>query len=88
MPITLTPSGGFTGNGSSYVLLWSRPPVPQHLHAATVSTQPPAITGTSPVKGYVYVQTVKTTTIANYTLQVQGSLNGVTSSVSIPFAVQ
>jgi len=85
--ITVTPSGGFTG---AVPLTCSviAPAGAVSIPTCTVSTQPPAITGTSPVKGYAYVQTVKTTTIANYTLKVQGTYNGITSSVSIPFAVQ
>ena len=87
VPITVTPSGGFTG----LVPLTCSVAAPSgavSIPTCTVSTQPPAITGTSPVKGYVYVQTVKTTTIANYTLKVQGTAGGVTSAVSIPFLVQ
>jgi len=87
VPITVTPSGGFTG---AVPLTCSviAPSGAVSIPTCTVSTQPPPITSTSPVKGYVYVQTVKTTTIANYTLQVQGTYNGITSSASIPFAVQ
>ena len=87
VPIIVTPSGGFTG---AVPLTCSviAPAGAVSIPTCTVSTQPPAITGTSPVKGYVYVQTVKTTTIADYTLNVQGTAGGVTQSVSIPFAVQ
>ena len=87
VPITVTPSGGFKGTVPLTCTVIA-PSGAVSIPTCTVSTQPPAITGTSAVKGYVYVQTVNTTTIANYTLQVQGSSNGVTSSVSIPFPVQ
>jgi len=87
VPITVTPSGGFKG-AVPLTCSVTAPAGAVSIPTCTVSTQPPAITGTSSVKGYAYVQTVKTTTIANYTLQVQGTLNGVSSSVSIPFAVQ
>ena len=87
VPITVTPSGGFTGTVPLTCSVIA-PSGAVSIPTCTVTTQPPAITGTSSVKGYVYVQTVKTTTIANYTLKVQGTSNGITSSVSIPFAVQ
>ena len=87
IPITVTPSGGFKG-AVPLTCTVTAPAGAVSIPTCTVSTQPPAITGTSPVKGTVFIQTVKTTTIANYTLQVRGSLNGITSSVSIPFVVQ
>lgn len=87
VPVTVTPSGGFKG---AVPLTCSviAPSGAVSIPTCTVSTQPPAITGTSAVKAYVYVQTVKTTSIANYTLKVQGTYNGITSSVNMPFAVQ
>ncbi|WP_109485818.1 chitobiase/beta-hexosaminidase C-terminal domain-containing protein [Occallatibacter savannae] len=87
VPITVTPKGGFTG---AVPLTCSvvGPSGAISVPTCTVSTQPPAITGTAPVKGYVYVQTAKTTTIGNYTLQVQGTHNGLNASAKIPFAVQ
>jgi hypothetical protein len=87
VPITVTPSGGFTGLVPLTCSV-SAPSGAVSIPTCTVSTQPPAITGASAVKGYVYVQTQKTTTIANYTLHVQGTSGGVTQSVSIPFPVQ
>jgi hypothetical protein len=87
VPVPLTPSGGFKGTVPLTCSVIA-PSGAVSIPTCTVSTQPPAITGTSSVKAYVYVQTVKTTTITNYTLQVQGVFNGITSSVSIPFAVQ
>jgi trimeric autotransporter adhesin len=87
VPITVTPSGGFTGLVPLTCSV-TGPSGAVSIPTCTVSTQPPAITGTTAVKGYVYVQTQKTTTIANYTLKVQGTYGGVTQSVSIPFAVQ
>ena len=87
VPITVTPSGGFTGTVPLTCSVLA-PSGAVSIPTCTVSTQPPAITSTSPVKGYVYVQTVGTTTIANYTLKVQGTAGGLTQSISIPFAVQ
>jgi hypothetical protein len=87
VPITVTPSGGFTGMVPLTCSV-TGPSGAVSIPTCTVSTQPPAITGTTAVKGYVYVQTQTTTTIANYTLQVQGTYGGVTQSVSIPFSVQ
>jgi hypothetical protein len=87
VPITVTPSGGFTGLVPLTCSV-TGPSGTVSIPTCTVSTQPPAITGTTAVKGYVYVQTQKTTTIANYTLKVQGTYGGITQSVSIPFAVQ
>ena len=86
VPITVTPGGGFTGLVPLTCSV-TGPSGAVSIPTCTVSTQPPAITGTAAVKGYVYVQTVKTTTIANYTLHVQGASGGITSSVDIPFTV-
>jgi hypothetical protein len=55
--------------------------------ACTISAQPPSITGSSSVTGYVYVTTKTTTTVGNYMLNLKGTYGSLTKSVSIPFTV-
>jgi hypothetical protein len=55
--------------------------------ACTISAQPPGITGSSSVTGYVYVTTQTTTTLGSYTLNVKGTSGSLSKSVSIPFTV-
>lgn len=86
VPITVTPSGGFTGNVALSCSV-SGPSGAVSVPACTVSTQPPAITGSSSVTGYVYITTQSTTTLGNYTLNVSGTGGGSSNSTSISFTV-
>jgi hypothetical protein len=86
VPITVTPSGGFTGKVPLTCSVTS-PSGAVGLPTCTVATQPPTISGTTAVTGYVFVQTQASTTIGNYVLKVQGIYGGVTQSANISFAV-
>jgi hypothetical protein len=86
VPITVTPSGGFTGKVPLTCSV-TGPSGAVSLPTCTVSTQPPTISGTTAVTAYVFVQTQTSTTIGNYVLKVQGTLGSVTQSTSISFAV-
>jgi hypothetical protein len=86
VPITVMPSGGLTGNVALACSV-SGPSGAVSVPACTISAQPPAITGSSSVTGYVYVTTQTTTTLGNYTLKVNGSNGSLSSSVTIPFTV-
>jgi hypothetical protein len=86
VPITVTPSGGFTGAvtlGCSVTGFSGAVSVP----TCTVSTQPPAITGSTAVTGKIYVQTMSTTTKGSYTVKVTGTSGSQSHSVTIPFTV-
>lgn len=87
IPIKVTPSGGLIGK----VVLNCAVVAPSGATAiptCKVTKQPPTITGTSSVTGYVYVQTQSTTTKANYTLRVHGVEGNINKTISIAFAVQ
>jgi hypothetical protein len=86
-PVTVTPSGGFTGKVPLTCSV-TGPAGAVSIPTCTVSTQPATISGTAAVTGYVFVQTQSSTTIGNYTLKVQGTYGTITQSVSIPFSVQ
>jgi hypothetical protein len=86
VPVTVTPSGGFTGKVPLTCSV-TGPSGAVSIPTCTVSTQPPTISGTTPVTAYVFVQTQAATTIGNYTLKVQGTYGGVTQSANISFAV-
>jgi hypothetical protein len=86
VPITVTPSGGFTGTVTLSCAV-TGPSGAVSIPACTISTQPPAITGTAAVKGYVYVTTQSTTTKGSYTLNVKGTYGSQTQSTSLPFTV-
>lgn len=86
VPITVTPSGGFTGVVALACSV-TGPSGAVGVPACTVSTQPPAITGNSSVKGYVYVTTQTTTTLGNYTLNVMGTDGSLSNSTSVSFTV-
>jgi hypothetical protein len=85
-PVTVTPSGGFTGKVPLTCSV-TGPSGAIGLPTCTVATQPPTISGTTAVTGYVFVQTQASTTIGNYVLKVQGTYGGVTQSANISFAV-
>jgi hypothetical protein len=86
VPITVTPSGGLTGKVPLTCSV-TGPAGSVSIPTCSVTTQPGSITGSGSVTGYVYVQTTSSTTIANYTLSVQGTYGGTTQSISIPFTV-
>ncbi|HEV2134583.1 MAG TPA: chitobiase/beta-hexosaminidase C-terminal domain-containing protein [Terracidiphilus sp.] len=86
VPITVSPSSGFTGSVALACSV-SGPSGAVSVPACTVSTQPPSITGTSSVKGYVYVTTQTTTSLGNYTLNVNGNSGSLSNSTSISFTV-
>jgi hypothetical protein len=86
VPVTVTPSGGFTGNVALSCSV-TGPSGATSVPACTVSAQPPSITGSSSVKGYVFVTTQTTTSLGSYTLNVQGSSGSASNSTSIPFTV-
>jgi hypothetical protein len=86
VPITVMPIGGFTGK----VALACSVSVPSGAvsnPACTVAAQPPTITGSSSVTGYIYVTTQTTTTLGNYVLHVNGTYGSLSNSVNIPFTV-
>jgi hypothetical protein len=86
LPVTVTPSGGFTGKVPLTCSV-TGPSGAVSLPTCTVSTQPPTISGTAAVTAYVFVQTQTTTTIGNYVLHVQGTYGVVTQSADIAFTV-
>jgi hypothetical protein len=86
VPVTVTPSGGFTGQVTLGCSV-TGPSGAVSIPACTISAQPPAITGSSSVTAYVYVTTQSTTTLGNYTLKVNGSGGSQSSSTNIPFTV-
>ena len=86
IPITVTPSGGFTGKVPLTCVV-TGPTGATSIPTCTVSTQPSTIKGTSAVTGYLFIQTQTTTTLGNYVLKVQGVYGGLTQSVTIPFIV-
>lgn len=86
VPVTVTPSGGFTGKVPLTCSV-TGPSGAVSLPTCTVSTQPPAISGTAVVTGYVVVQTQASTTIGSYVLHVKGTYGSVTQSVNISFTV-
>ena len=86
IPITVTPSGGFTGKVPLTCVV-TGPTGATSIPTCTVSTQPSTIKGASAVTGYVFIQTQTTTTLGNYVLKVQGVYGSLTQSVSIPFIV-
>jgi hypothetical protein len=85
-PVSVTPSGGFTGRVPLTCSV-TGPAGAVSIPTCTVSTQPATISGTVAVTGYVFVQTQASTTIGNYTLKVQGTYGATTQSVNIPFTV-
>ena len=85
-PVTVTPSGGFTGKVPLTCSV-TGPTGAVSLPTCTVSGQPATISGTAAVTGYLFVQTQASTTIGNYTLKVQGTYGATTQSVNIPFTV-
>jgi len=86
VPVTVTPSGGFTAKVPLTCAV-AGPTGAVSIPTCTVSTQPPTISGTAAVTGYVFVQTQASTTVGNYVLKVQGTYGGLTKSVSISFVV-
>jgi hypothetical protein len=86
VPIKVTPSGGFTGKVALACSV-SPPSGAVSIPTCTISAQPPSITGSSSVTGYVYVTTKTTTTLGNYVLNLKGTYGSLTKSVSIPFTV-
>jgi hypothetical protein len=86
VPVTVTPSGGFTGKVPLTCSV-TGPSGAVGLPTCTVVTQPPTISSTTAVTGYLFVQTQASTTIGNYVLKVQGTYGGVTQSASIAFTV-
>jgi hypothetical protein len=86
VPITVTPSGGFTGKVALACSV-SAPSGAVSIPACTISAQPPSITGSSSVTGYVYVTTQTTTTLRDYMLTVKGTYGSLSNSVNIPFTV-
>lgn len=86
VPITVSPSGGFTGSVALACSI-TGPSGALNVPACTVSTQPPAITGTSSVKGYVYVTTQTTTSQGSYTLTVTGTSGSISNLVNMAFTV-
>ncbi len=72
-PVSVTPSGGFTGKVPLTCSV-TGPAGAVSLPTCTVSTQPATISGTAAVTGYVFVQTQASTTIGNYTLIGSGNL--------------
>lgn len=87
VPVTVTPSGGFTGSVTLSCSVTGAPAGAVSIPTCTISAQPPAITGSSAVTGKIYVQTVSSTTKGNYTVMVQGTTGSVSDSTSIPFSV-
>jgi hypothetical protein len=85
-PVSVTPSGGFTGRVPLTCSV-TGPAGAMSIPTCTVSTQPATISGAVAVTGYVFVQTQASTTIGNYTLKVQGTYGATTQSVNIPFTV-
>jgi hypothetical protein len=85
VPITVTPSGGFTGKVPLTCSV-AGPSGPVSIPACTVTEQPATISGTSSVTGYVYVTTQTTTLLGSYTLNVKGTYGSLSKSVNIPFA--
>jgi hypothetical protein len=85
-PVSVTPSGGFTGRVPLTCSV-TGPAGAVSIPTCTVSTQPATISGAVAVTGYVFVQTQASTTIGNYTLKVQGTYGATTQSVNIPFTV-
>ncbi|MGH9589267.1 MAG: hypothetical protein ACRD25_02685, partial [Terracidiphilus sp.] len=86
VPVTVAPSGGFTGQVALTCSV-TGPSGAVSVPACSVSTQPPTITGGSSVTGYLYVTTQTTTSLGNYTLNVQGTYGSVSNATSIPFTV-
>jgi hypothetical protein len=86
VPITVTPSGGFTGKVALACSV-SAPSGAVSIPTCTISAQPPTITGSSSITGYVYVTTQTTTTLGNYMLNVKGTYGSLSNSVNIPFTV-
>jgi hypothetical protein len=86
VPIKVTPSGGFTGKVGLACSV-SPPSGAVSIPACTITAQPPSITGSSSVTGYVYVTTKTTTTLGSYMLNLKGTYGSLTKSVSIPFTV-
>lgn len=86
VPITVTPSGGFTGQVALACSV-TGPSGAVSVPACTVSAQPPTITGTSSVTGYVYITTQTTTSLGNYTLTVNGTSGSLSNSTDISFTV-
>jgi hypothetical protein len=86
VPVTVTPSSGFTGQVALSCSV-SGPSGAVSIPACTISAQPPAISGSSSVTGYVYVTTQTTTTLGNYTLNVKGTTGSLSQSVNISFTV-
>jgi hypothetical protein len=86
VPITVSPSGGFTGNVALACSV-TGPSGAVSVPACTISTQPPAITGSSSVKGYAYVTTQTTTSLGSYTLNVNGTSGSLSNSTGISFTV-
>ena len=84
VPITVTPSNGFTGKVPLTCSV-SGPSGAVSVPTCTVSEQPATITSSQSVTGYLFVQSASTTTVGNYTLNVSGTLDGQTHSVNIPF---
>jgi hypothetical protein len=85
-PVSVTPSGGFTGRVPLTCSV-TGPAGAVSIPTCTVSTQPATISGSVAVTGYVFVQTQAATTIGNYTLKVQGTYGATTQSVNIPFTL-
>jgi hypothetical protein len=86
VPVTVMPIGGFTGKVALACSV-SPPSGAVSIPACTIAAQPPSITGSSSVTGYVYVTTQTTTTLGNYVLNVKGTYGSVSKSVNIPFTV-
>jgi hypothetical protein len=86
VPITVSPSGGFTGKVGLTCSI-TGPSGDVSVPACTVAEQPPTISGTSSVTAYVYVTTQTTTSLGSYTLNVNGTYGSLSKSVSLPFTV-
>ena len=86
VPVTVTPAGGFTGSVALTCSVTGASGAVS-IPACTISTQPPAITGSSSVTGYVYVTTQTSTSLGNYTLKVVGTFGSLSSSVNLSFTV-
>jgi hypothetical protein len=86
IPITVTPSGGFKGSVTLSCAV-TAPAGATSIPQCSITTQPPAITGTAAVTGTAYITSVTTTTKDSYTLVVKGVSGSISKTISIPFTV-
>lgn len=83
--ITITPSGGFTGNVALACAVAA--PAGTSGNPTCTVAQPPAISGTGAVTGTLTVATQSTTSAGNYTVNVTGTSGSVTQSATVAVVV-